>query len=106
MAVLADRKLAGSGIADTVEKLPVFCPTKLAKPAPDCVGTRLTSERDTAPGCGPGPTAALIAPIGYVRVTVVGLPPLTVKFAALNPPAAPFASRRPFVIAVLRMRVP
>jgi len=104
MAVPAETRLAGSGTGlDAVEKLPVFWPAKLEKPEPVCTGVILTSVSDTAPGNGPAPpNAAWTAPFWDVSVTVVGLPPLVVKLAALNPPAAPFAFREPFVITAWR----
>jgi hypothetical protein len=37
---------------------------------------------------------------------VVGLPPFVVSLAATNPPAAPFAVRRPFVITAVRKLPP
>jgi len=97
--------LAGSGIA-TVEKFPLFCATKLVKLAPPlCAGVILTNASDAAPGTGPVPMMGVRLGLLDWSVTVVGLPPFVVKLEASNPPAAPFALRRPFVIVTVRMGV-
>jgi hypothetical protein len=104
MAVLAGMKLVGSGML-VVEKLPVFCAVKLIKPAPFCVGAMLTSESDTAP---PGLPAnkGMILGSPEVKVTLDGFPPFVLPVAAMNPPAGPLASKRPFVITAVRKLPP
>jgi len=110
MAVLADRKLAGSGITPNVEKFPLFVAVKLVKPAPLCAGTIPVNASDAAPCVvkvePDPPIAAMIWEFVDVRVTVTGLPPAVVPLEALNPPAMPFALRVPFVITALRKRLP
>jgi len=99
--------LAGSGIAETVEKLPAFCAVKLVKLAPPlCDGVILTNASDAAPGTGPVPMMGVRLILLDWRVTMVGLPPFVVPLEASKPPEAPFAITRPFVIVTVRITVP
>jgi len=105
MAVPAEMKLAGSGTTLTVEKTPLFCAVQLEKPAPFCGWLILLNESDTAPGVGPplGVSKGAILGSAEVKVTVTEPAEFELPLEALNPPAAPFAFKEPFVITAVRM---